>query len=331
MDPPFQETYKSLFNDYTIASKDKDDSLMNANDECELPLIDLHRLTLEYSEKEQCVKEIKQAASEWGFLQVINHGIPQEILKSLQYEQRKAFQHPFRKKAEDNFLNLSAKSYRWGNPRATCLRQLSWSEAFHVALTDISRIGDAYKSLSASIKAFTTKANALAKDVAEILAENLGVSSTFFEENCPEETSYLRMNRYPPCPFSSEVFGLIPHTDSSFLTVLNQNQIGGLQLLKNGRWINVKPNPEALVINIGDLFQVLSNDVYKSIKHRVLAPQQVERFSLAFFYCPTSETVIESSIKPSKYKEFTFREYKTQIQRDLEATGDKVGVSRFLL
>jgi len=111
---------------------------------------------------------------------------------------------------------------------------------------------------SASIEAFTTTANALAKGVAEILAENLGVSSTFFEENCPEETSYLRMNRYPPCPFSSEVFGLIPHTDSSFLTVLNQDQIGGLQLLKNGRWINVKPNPEALVINIGDLFQVCS-------------------------------------------------------------------------
>jgi gibberellin 2-oxidase len=147
MDPPFQEKYRSLFNDYTIVSKDKDDSLMNANDECELPLIDLQRLTLEYSEREQCVKEIKQAASEWGFLQVVNHGIPQEMLKSLQYEQRKAFQHPFRKKAEDNILNLSANSYRWGNPRATCLRQLAWSEAFHVPLTDISRIGDAYKSL----------------------------------------------------------------------------------------------------------------------------------------------------------------------------------------
>lgn len=69
------------------------------------------------------------------------------MLKSLQYEQRKAFEHPFRKKAEDNILNLSANSYRWGNPRATCLRQLAWSEAFHVPLTDISRIGDAYKSL----------------------------------------------------------------------------------------------------------------------------------------------------------------------------------------
>ncbi|KAB5521640.1 hypothetical protein DKX38_025959 [Salix brachista] len=332
MDPPFQEKYKSLFNDYTMVSNDKDENLMNSSDGWELPLIDLQRLTLKDPDiREKCVEEIRRAASEWGFFQVINHGIPQGMLKSLQNEQRKAFQHPFSKKAEDNVLNLSANSYRWGNPRATCLRQLAWSEAFHVPLTDISRICDEHKTLSASIEDFAATANTLAQGMAEILAENLGVSSTFFQENCPEETSYLRMNRYPPCPFSSEVFGLVPHTDSSFLTVVNQDQIGGLQLWKNGRWINVKPNPEALLINIGDLFQALSNDVYKSIKHRVLAPQQVERLSFAFFYCPTYETVIKSCIKPSMYREFTFREFMMQIQRDLKATGDKVGVSRFLL
>ncbi|KAJ6423262.1 hypothetical protein OIU84_024243 [Salix udensis] len=152
MDPPFQEKYKSLFNDYTnpLVSNDKDDNLMNSSDHCwELPLIDLQRLTLKEPEniREKCVEEIRRAASEWGFFQVINHGIPQEMVKSLQNEQRKAFHHPFSKKDEDNVLNLSANSYRWGNPRATCLRQLAWSEAFHVPLTDISRICDAHKTL----------------------------------------------------------------------------------------------------------------------------------------------------------------------------------------
>ena len=64
------------------------------------------------------------------------------------------------------------------------------------------------------------------------------------------------MNRYPPCPLASKVFGLVPHTDSDFLTILFQDQVGGLQLLKDGKWIKVKPNPQALIINIGDLFQV---------------------------------------------------------------------------
>lgn len=48
----------------------------------------------------------------------------------------------------------------------------------------------------------------------------------------------------------------MPHTDSDFLTILHQDQVGGLQLVKDGKWISVKPNPKALIINIGDLFQV---------------------------------------------------------------------------
>jgi isopenicillin N synthase-like dioxygenase len=109
---------------------------------------------------------------------------------------------------------------------------------------------------SSTIGQFATTVSSLAQNLAEILAEKMGHTSTFFQENCLPSTCYLRMNRYPPCPIPSEVFGLMPHTDSDFLTVLHQDQVGGLQLVKDGRWIAVKPNPEALIINIGDLFQV---------------------------------------------------------------------------
>jgi gibberellin 2-oxidase len=145
MDPPFEEKYKSLLANATLLSKDKDDVIMSDYEEYELPIIDLHRLTLSFSEREQCVKEIRQAAREWGFFQVVNHGIPQEILEGIQLEQRKAFHHPFSKKAEENILNLPG--YTWGNPAATCLRQLSWLEVFHIPLTDISKISGEYKSL----------------------------------------------------------------------------------------------------------------------------------------------------------------------------------------
>lgn len=56
--------------------------------------------------------------------------------------------------------------------------------------------------------------------------------------------------------------GLIPHTDSDFLTILYQDQVGGLQLVKDRKWIAVKPNPNALIINIGDLFQVTNNNSF---------------------------------------------------------------------
>ena len=107
---------------------------------------------------------------------------------------------------------------------------------------------------------FANKAFGLAKSLAEILTQNLGsdIKPTYFQENCTPSSGYLRLNRYPPCPYS-KIFGLIPHTDSDFLSLVYQDQIGGLQLLKDGRWIGVKPKPNALVINIGDLFQVHHN------------------------------------------------------------------------
>lgn len=116
---------------------------------------------------------------------------------------------------------------------------------------------------SATIQQFATQVSILSKTLADILAEKMGHKSTFFEENCLPRSCYIRLNRYPPCPLASEVHGLMPHTDSAFLTILHQDQVRGLQMLKDGKWIAVKPNPDALIIIIGDLFQVIINIIMK--------------------------------------------------------------------
>jgi len=131
-EPPFLETYKALVQNHVDDSKN-DSSLV---ERCELPVIDLGKFNYE---RDECEKEIAEAANKWGFFQVVNHGISQELLKSLEFEQKKLFYQPFvNKSAKFNFSSLSAKTYRWGNPFATNLRQLSWSEAFHFYLSDIS-------------------------------------------------------------------------------------------------------------------------------------------------------------------------------------------------
>ena len=112
---------------------------------------------------------------------------------------------------------------------------------------------------SSTMENFASESEALAYSLAEVLAEKSGRKSSFFKKTCVRNTCYLRMNRYPPCPKPSEVYGLMPHTDSDFLTILYQDQVGGLQLIKDNRWIAVKPNPRALIINIGDLFQVFKH------------------------------------------------------------------------
>ncbi|KAL5773366.1 hypothetical protein ACOSP7_012957 [Xanthoceras sorbifolium] len=338
-DPPFRQTYKTLF--------EKDDAIIentsiNDNDEnlaivkeCELPLIDLSRL-MSHQEpeiREGCKTEIARASQEWGFFQVINHGISTDLLEKMRREQVKVFKQPFQKKSkEDKFMNFPVGSYRWGTPTATCLRQLSWSEAFHIPMTDIhAGSGSSNNTLSSTIEHFATTVAGLAQKLAEILAEKLGHKSTFFQENCLPNTCYLRMNRYPPCPIPLGVFGLMPHTDSDFLTILHQDQVGGLQLVKYGKWIAVKPNPEALIINIGDLFQAWSNDVYKSVQHRVVTNPSVERFSTAYFFCPSYDTVIQNCNEPPLYRKFSFREFRQQVQEDVQKLGHKVGLPRFLL
>jgi gibberellin 2-oxidase len=134
-DPPFEETYKNLFNKTQNIIKDE----LMVDDECELPVIDLGRLNeINDVASQECKSMIAKASQDWGFFQVINHGISRDILRRLRYEQEKVFKEPFdKKRREDKFLNLTAGSYRWGTPTATCIKQLSLSEAFHIPLTDI--------------------------------------------------------------------------------------------------------------------------------------------------------------------------------------------------
>ncbi|KAL3377484.1 hypothetical protein AABB24_003739 [Solanum stoloniferum] len=333
-DPPFEETYKKLFDEIRIGkatSKMRNYQNLFVVEECELPLIDLEQLKGREFEREECKKKIAQASQEWGFFQVVNHGISQDVLLKMRKEQMKLFKKPFHEKMNDKQLNFSAGSYRWGTPSATCLQQLSWSEAFHVPLTDISNSIHHPTTLSSTMEQFATTVSELAHNLARILSERMGYKSKYFREACLPHTCYVRMNRYPACPISPQVFGLMPHTDSDFLTILHQDEIGGLQLVRDGKWICVKPNPEALIINIGDLFQAWSNGVYKSVEHRVVTNKAKERFSTAFFLCPSYDTEIRSCFEPSVYKRFTFREFRQQVQEDVKKYGYKVGLPRFLV
>ncbi|WCJ20297.1 2-oxoglutarate (2OG) and Fe(II)-dependent oxygenase superfamily protein [Euphorbia peplus] len=336
VDPPFHEIYNTLL-DKTIEEELKKFKTTSAVfEECELPLIDLRVLggPEDDPQKDSCKNEIAKASQEWGFFQVLNHGISRDVLDKMREEQIKVFKQPFdRKSKEDKFLNFSSGTYRWGTPTATCLSQFSWSEAFHIPMTDISASSNGLPSFNTStMEQFATAIADLAQKLAKILAEKLGRKSSFFEENCLPSTCYLRLNRYPACPFPANMFGLTPHTDSDFLTILHQDQVGGLQLVKDGKWFAVKPNPDALIINIGDLFQAWSNDVYKSVEHRVVSNQKVERFSTAYFLCPSYDTVIEScgSSDLPLYKKFSFKDFRDQVQKDVQFLGRKIGLPRFL-
>ena len=105
-------------------------------EECQLPLVDLKGLESgKEKERMACSREIFEASAEWGFFQVINHGIRSELLSRMSKEQMKLFAVPFENKSTSGILD---NSYRWGAATATQPNQFSWSEAFHIPLTKVS-------------------------------------------------------------------------------------------------------------------------------------------------------------------------------------------------
>lgn len=76
--------------------------------------------------------------------------------------------------------------------------------------------------------------------------------------------------------------------------------------------------------------QAWSNDEYKSVEHKVVANDKVERYSIAYFLCPSYTTMISGCKEPSIYRKFTFEEYRHQIQEDVKKIGHKIGLSKFL-
>jgi isopenicillin N synthase-like dioxygenase len=105
---------------------------------------------------------------------------------------------------------------------------------------------------------------------------------------------YLRMNYYPPCmTMAKKVLGFSPHSDGSFLTfLLEVNSVQGLQIKRHNAWIPVKPNPNALLVNVGDFLEIMSNGKYKSIEHRVTINTNQERLTLSAFHVPSLDGVV---------------------------------------
>ncbi|KAF7002695.1 hypothetical protein CFC21_018140 [Triticum aestivum] len=341
IDPPLADSYRALLRTDQLRRGGIAPALSPAVPESvavlerDLPMIDLKRLTSgDAGERKACADAMARAASEWGFFQVINHGVGRELLEEMRREQARLFRLPFDTKEKAGLLN---GSYRWGNPTATSLRHLSWSEAFHVPLASISREDCDYGKLSSLRAVMQEVADAMSRvadTVAAALAEDLGHDAwggePAFPAGCDGTTCFLRLNRYPACPFAPDTFGLVPHTDSDFLTILCQDQVGGLQLMKDSRWVAVKPRPDALIVNIGDLFQAWSNNRYKSVEHKVVANAKAERLSVAYFLCPSYDSLVGTCGEPSPYRPFTFGEYRRKVQDDVKRTGKKIGLPNFL-
>jgi isopenicillin N synthase-like dioxygenase len=124
------------------------------------------------------------------------------------------------------------------------------------------------------------------------IGECLGVPpGTLEREFGKGHSSFLRLNYYPPCANPQDHLGISHHTDAGALTVLLPDAQPGLEFLSGDEWHLVRAEPGALIINIGDIVQVWSNDRYRAPLHRVRASAEYSRYSAPFFLNPTYDTV----------------------------------------
>ncbi|XP_044504027.1 1-aminocyclopropane-1-carboxylate oxidase-like [Mangifera indica] len=282
------------------------------------PVINLEKLNGE--ERASTMEKIKDACENWGFFELVNHGISTEELDNLERKTKELY----RKCMEQKFKELVASKALEGVQ--TEIKDKDWESTFFVShlpesnINELSDLDDEYRRV---LKEFASKLEKLAEELLDLLCENLGLEKgylkkTFYGSKGP--TFGTKVSNYPPCPKPDLIKGLRAHTDAGGIILLFQDdKVSGLQLLKDGQWIDVPPMQHSIVVNLGDQLEVITNGKYKSVEHRVVTQTQgAGRMSIASFYNPGSDAFIcpapallekEAEEKKQVYPKFVFEDY----------------------
>ncbi len=148
-----------------------------------------------------------------------------------------------------------------------------------------------------ALEAYGAALERLGRDVLGLFADYLGAGRAEFAQAYSGSVSTLRLIRYPdgsgqPAEDDGARVSTPSHTDSGVVTLLNQDETGGLQVhCRDGRWIDAAPIPGTLLLNVGDLLELWTGGRFRATRHRVLAPQG-QRISVPFFFEPAPRAEI---------------------------------------
>nr|ACO91560.1 1-aminocyclopropane-1-carboxylate oxidase [Paeonia suffruticosa] len=274
------------------------------------PVINLEKLNGE--ERAATMEIINDACENWGFFEIVNHGISPEFMDTVE----KLTKEHYKKCMEQKFKELVASK-----ALETEINDMDWESTFHLRhlpisnMAEIPDLDDEYRKV---MKEFASKIETLAEELLDLICENLGLEKGYLKKafyGSKGPTFGTKVSNYPPCPKPDLIKGLRAHTDAGGLILLFQDdRVSGLQLLKDDQWVDVPPMRHSIVINIGDQLEVITNGKYKSVMHRVIAQTDGNRMSLASFYNPGSDAVIYPAPallgkEAQVYPKFIFEDY----------------------
>ncbi|KAJ9171377.1 hypothetical protein P3X46_014759 [Hevea brasiliensis] len=260
----------------------------------ELPILDISKPL-----HPSFLSSLAEACEKWGFFLIKNHGISKHLYNKICSLSQDIFSLPSETKLELG-PSSSVKTYTphfIASPFFESLR-VSGPNFFASAQSSTNILFNQQScEFSEALQEYGSKMTELSKRIIEMLLLSLGDDldrKKYYESEFKNCHGYLRIINYtPPKCLDDEVEGLGMHTDMSCVTIVYQDQIGGLQVKsREGRWMDISPCEETLVVNIGDMLQAWSNEKFRSSEHRVVLKRPVNRFSLAFFWCFEDEKVI---------------------------------------
>lgn len=316
-----------------------------------VPVIDFQMLS-DGLAADQVVQEIARACKDWGFFQIVNHSVPDELIQRVLSCTRHFFDLPVDVKESI----LRSKDNPWGYYN----NELTKNKRDKKEVFDFTRWGvdDIYraenrwlsdeKEFKSVMQEYYAACSSLSIQVLQAFCRGLNLPANFlhkdFEDN---HTGFIRLNYYPTDdpmtgsnrkPESAAGYGIHHHTDAGALTILLQDSVGGLQVHKDGHWYDVQPTDGSFVVNIGDMMQVWSNDTYKAAVHRVQPMTSSKRYSIPFFLNPAASAQISplptviTDAQPKLYSPIDWAEYRgKRSEGDYADYGTEVQISQYRL
>ncbi|MFL6759496.1 isopenicillin N synthase family dioxygenase [Sphingomonas sp.] len=306
-----------------------------------VPVIDLS------GPHETVVAATAEACRDWGFFQIVGHGVSAGEVERVIATARAYFALP----REAKRRQLRSRDNPWGfYDRELTKEKRDRKEVFDIG-PDAGEIaasdGDPFRGTTPwpvapapfepVMREWFVRASALCAELLGIIGEGIGGhTGELARAFSPEHTSYLRLNFYPlGDPLAAEAgdvadLGIHHHSDAGALTLLVQDGIGGLQVYRHGCWHDVATVPGAFTINIGDMIQVWSNDIYLAPQHRVLAMDRSERISIPFFYNPSYAAEIRPLAGQPRYRPLNWGEFRRRrADGDFASYGTEVQIGEW--
>ncbi|CAN6360503.1 unnamed protein product [Urochloa humidicola] len=290
-----------------------------------VPTIDLAGYASNDERRKRILEEMADACRNWGFFQVVNHGVDLDAVKRMRQVWKEFFDLPVEQKKLYANSPLSYEGYgsRVGVDKAAIL---DWNDYYFLTLLPSdTTIPEKWPNTPCNLRDVTEKYTCQMMNLSSVLLNAISNTLELDEEHLHMAfggshaiSASMRVTYYPKCPQPDLTLGLSPHTDIGGITLLllDDNNVAGTQVRKENEWFTLQPVPGAFIINVGDQIQIISNGKYKSAEHRVLANSDGERVNIAFFCNPGGDIPIApasklvSPISPAQYHPTTFNEYR---------------------